>query len=1513
MPMQRKWMLATVVALFLAGQSVQAGGPLLYATDGRIIRWPAGGSNIALTLDRGNLGMLANTQADALVANTCRAWNNVARSTVNLTVSSRELSQDITDANYILILFSPTLLGYNPVVYDTDGAIVDDLLGVGGSNQVLGFSVGPEYRGTSIVEGRVLLNGRFMDGQADSRENPEVTQAEYEGVIVHELGHMLGLDHSQINLTDISNNDQPTMFPIFYGGTAMRTLAPDDIAWVSYLYPTADFATACGSMSGLVFRQTGSTNTGYQGINVIAHHLGGGRGDAVSCVSGYNYRSGGPTGLRGGYLMPGLVGGNYRVEVEEIANGFMGGSSVGPLDPPADFPGAAGHEYYNGAGESAGDDPRTSTPVAVVTGRRTPNINVILNTNPPPGGYQLSGHIVSATADQCYRGSTITLHLIVINTSNFDWGSNFCPAYAIKITGPWVPNSPVTVYQNHRVGSGQIDRMTILLTPAPPNVGGATNILAVSLEPQVRPTACTFVSVDQTLVPVTVVEWPDLILSGGLVMPPMGKVGELINVSFRETNRGPGPVVLESETEVRLSLDTEWNTSDTLITSVTVPPPMAAGQFRDFCLRAAIPVVSPGNYFVLIMCDALNEVPESPLGNATDGETNNVFVCPQRLSVLGADLAVTSASVIPAQAYQGEVVTLRYAVNNLGNTASVACRANIRLTSGPIVYTWLRDLPVPSIPPFTLRTLSITTQVLQVPVLIPGPYNLVVEVDFTPPYQNQEFNKQNNRLVVPNALQILGVASTDLAVTGAWVTPTSAEKGDPVTINFTVQNIGRVPSPQTCFANIYISSDTVGSSNYLWRGPVTVPVLAGGQSRTIAVSATVPNLGTLTARQYGLVVEVDTIQPYRITEPNKLNNRLFVPNIFQLVMADLVMLSGSISPTDAGQGDPLVLQFSVQNSGTTASVPCFAEIILTTSPLFTGGYLLRNNIAVPALGVGAVQNFSVNAVVPPIPNLRTQRYGLVFQVDLRTPYRVQEINKANNRFVLPNAFQVLMAELAVTSGSMTPSTVQQGNPVTLQFTVQNLGRGASAPCLADIRITTGGARSDEFLWVPNVNVPAIPANTTRMIPASAVVPAHEFIPQRYGVAFEVDYTPPYRVDELNKANNRLVVPNTFRIAGLDVAATSGSVFPRDGIPNDWVYVSLAIQNDGSVATGPFQAAAFLSTDAVWDAGDTQLTVPTITVPALVPDAIFNTGAACQVPPMRPGNYRLLIVADVNNVLLEVTKLNNVRIAGMFKVSAPDLTVGTATFRPPEGEAGTRVGVTIQIKNIGDRPATPTVTRVYLSRYPFGATPFPRPTDNPWFSFPTPRLGPPGGVPLGYPPDIYTLSSTATVPTLPALPVGYRILVQVDATSRIVEFDELNNIVDVGRFRIISGPDLVLPSGSARMLQGTQPRQAHVSVTVANNGDKPTGTSRMTLYLSRGSTWQASDPVWESNISIPVLAAGGTFEYSADLAVPSWVTGAHRVIARCEAADWVEEFPDNNSCDLGPIRSSTGVDRWIHYR
>jgi hypothetical protein len=374
--------LALVLAVLPAVAS--AAGVLLVSGSGEPARWIV--APVPYNPDRGRLGVLDNAAAIAFVASRFDVWQAVPSASIEF-VNAGTLPVDVKANNYTAFLNQCD--GRSPIIFDDDGSITDDLLGIGARNAILGFSspeCGDLAAGT-ITEALVVLNGRFIDG-IDSANNPELSVEDYGAVFLHEFGHFFNLDHSQVGRAEafdgIPTNDDviPTMFPFLVSGAAAASLAIDDVASVSALYPTADFAATTGTIRGRILRADGRP---FQGAYVIARSVTDPRRTAVGGASGARFMpaiDGGPPPpeLEGAYELPGLPPGTYTVEVEAIDPRFTGGSSVGPLDPPVALPGVP--EYWNGDDEAATnppDDPDSAQAITVGPGTVPESIDIRLN------------------------------------------------------------------------------------------------------------------------------------------------------------------------------------------------------------------------------------------------------------------------------------------------------------------------------------------------------------------------------------------------------------------------------------------------------------------------------------------------------------------------------------------------------------------------------------------------------------------------------------------------------------------------------------------------------------------------------------------------------------------------------------------------------------------------------------------------------------------------------------------------------------------------------------------------------------------------------------------------------------------------------------------------------------------------------------------------------------------------------------------------------------------------------
>lgn len=178
-----------------------------------------------------------------------------------------------------------------------------------------------------ILEADIFLNAAFPWSVATAGESG---RHDLESVVLHELGHLLGLAHSALGETELRPEGGrrviaagSVMFPIAFeaGNTAGRALQPDDVAGVSDLYPDRDFQARTGAIWGRITKH----GAGVFGAHIAAFNLSTG-----AIVGGFSLDPAGEFTIAG--LAPGL----YVLRAEPLDDGdlesFLGDAARVDLD-----------------------------------------------------------------------------------------------------------------------------------------------------------------------------------------------------------------------------------------------------------------------------------------------------------------------------------------------------------------------------------------------------------------------------------------------------------------------------------------------------------------------------------------------------------------------------------------------------------------------------------------------------------------------------------------------------------------------------------------------------------------------------------------------------------------------------------------------------------------------------------------------------------------------------------------------------------------------------------------------------------------------------------------------------------------------------------------------------------------------------------------------------------------------------------------------------------------------------
>lgn len=195
----------------------------------------------------------------------------------------------------------------------------------------------------AIRHGVTILNGTQINKTGIDTES-------FKASVLHEIGHLLGLDHSALNdgyaTTVDSKLDRkpvanmgkgiPTMYPV--NDKEEGSLHNDDVMAISMLYPSTAFTSQFCSLIGKVVDGSGA---GIQGVEVVARTTiaADWATDAYSAMTGVNF----PVPTRDGhYYIYGLVPGKkYAVGLAPLPRFKSDGSGVGRygketgVEPPA--------------------------------------------------------------------------------------------------------------------------------------------------------------------------------------------------------------------------------------------------------------------------------------------------------------------------------------------------------------------------------------------------------------------------------------------------------------------------------------------------------------------------------------------------------------------------------------------------------------------------------------------------------------------------------------------------------------------------------------------------------------------------------------------------------------------------------------------------------------------------------------------------------------------------------------------------------------------------------------------------------------------------------------------------------------------------------------------------------------------------------------------------------------------------------------------------------------------------
>lgn len=337
--------------------------------------------------------------------------------------------------------------------------------------------------------------------------------------------------------------------------------------------------------------------------------------------------------------------------------------------------------------------------------------------------------------------------------------------------------------------------------------------------------------------------------------------GQTVGVSWTVANSGTVPANNATWGDaVYFSTDELLGSDDRRLATTPVAGPLLVGGVYNRQAQAILPVVAPGNYFLIVQTDYLNNVFEG------QGENNNLRTVALPVEIPAVDLSVTAISA-PESAFSGQNMTINWTVTNSGSNRSVGSQ----WTDAIVLSLDQIDDPSDRVIGYLQHDGALNGAESYnaginafVPAGLAGQYYVFIRADRN--NQLAESNENNNASDLKPILLELTPPS-DLIVTNV-VQPVNASPGELAVFNWTVQNIGNNSATGLWTDTIYLSTDQLWDiDDILVARQARSGPIPPGQSYNGTTQATLPavNLGN-----YFVIVRTDIRN--RVIETSEANN-----------------------------------------------------------------------------------------------------------------------------------------------------------------------------------------------------------------------------------------------------------------------------------------------------------------------------------------------------------------------------------------------------------------------------------------------------------------------------------------------------------------------------------------------------------------------------------------------------------------------------------------------------------------
>jgi subtilase family serine protease len=991
---------------------------------------------------------------------------------------------------------------------------------------------------------------------------------------------------------------------------------------------------------------------------------------------------------------------------------------------------------------------------------------------------------------------------------------------------------------------------------------------------------------------------PDLEVQSVLV-PGSALFGQNVDVTWTVRNIGSDPASEGWSDRIYLSTNTTLDFGDVLLATVASPQvPLGAGQEYPQTIAVTLPLnvsLDSGEYFILVVTDALNQQPESNEGNNLLASAALPIALPPL-----PDLVVSSIAA-PQEAFSGQVIQISWTLTNQGDADASGTWTDWLFLStddqpgGDQFFGSFSFTGTLAAGQSLVRTQNIT-----LPINMQGNRWVVVRTDvFNQIFEHANFN--NNTTVSAEPIDVRLSPFPNLQVT-AITPPATAFSGQEALVEWVVTNTGNgSTSAPLWYDGVYLSTTpdldgavflgTANNSSYLGPGESYV------NSRTVTLPQGISG-------NFYFIIGTDLHNHVYEFENEHDNVSASDPVTVQLTPPPDLQVGSVVGPLQAFSGQPMTLTWTVVNEGegnTRASVWHDRVYMSSDNVLDGSDTLLGTFTHSGALAPGA--SYTTSRTVTP-PTGVSGDFFFIVHTDASN-HVFEHVFELNNVGGTQQAIPIILTpppDLVVHSVT-SPAVARAGVALTVAYRVANDGA-----------TTTPNSSWQDRLYLSTDNVfdPSTDLLIGTRTRFGALAPETFYDDSITGTlphGLEGEFFVFVHTDagnvvfELDNANNigRAAAPITlqYRPADLVVADFQAPASAQAGAA---MLVNWTVLNQG---LGDTIVSGWSDRIVLAPEVGPGIVLTTVARAALLApgDSYGVSNLLVQIPSsVAPGEYRLLLTTDIFNQVHEgANEANNTFAPQNITIVrwqdedgnevSPDLRV-TQVAAPGAVASGQPISVSWTVENAG--PITTNATWWYDDVYLSSGTQI---ADGDLRLGRIQRTNP--LVPL----EQYTITRTFNLPI--DLSGNYYVIVRTNADARVTELDRTNNDRPADAVTAITlspTPDLAVTSVLAP-LEANSGQSFELSWTVSNVGDGATNQSWFdAVYLSLDQVLDRNSDVYLGFRDRPHnLAAGQEYTRTASFTIPRGLSGPFYVFVAADSNDRVyERGSELNNVRFAPL-------------